>query len=155
MVSFERSCPFLWFKVGLDLIRGYRTLGVDALSAYERVDAKLASIPELKSLRLRVRGSFYMGYGWEARTKAFAPMVPRGGFETFETRLEIARKALEEAWEIRPDTETAANLLDIDKSIGGNRATMELWFDRAMKADGDNRNACWSKLDWLDRPSAT
>jgi hypothetical protein len=27
---------------------------------------------------------------------------------------------------------------------------MELWFDRAMKANGDSRRACWSKLDWLD-----
>ena len=27
---------------------------------------------------------------------------------------------------------------------------MELWFDRAMKADGDDRYACLTKLDWLD-----
>jgi len=27
---------------------------------------------------------------------------------------------------------------------------MELWFDRAMKADGDRRSACLTKLDWLD-----
>jgi hypothetical protein len=27
---------------------------------------------------------------------------------------------------------------------------MELWFDRAMKADGDNYIACITKLDWLD-----
>jgi hypothetical protein len=37
-----------------------------------------------------------------------------------------------------------------DKAIGGDRTTMELWFDRAMKADGDRRDACWSKLHWLD-----
>ena len=41
-------------------------------------------------------------------------------------------------------------LMDIDKSIGGDRDTMELWFDRAMKADPDRRNTCWTKLDWLD-----
>ena len=40
--------------------------------------------------------------------------------------------------------------IDIDKTIGGDRATMELWFDRAMKANGDQRNACHTKLDWLD-----
>ncbi len=41
--------------------------------------------------------------------------------------------------------------MEIEKGIGGgDRAAMELWFDRAMKADGDNRQACWSKLDWLD-----
>jgi hypothetical protein len=41
-------------------------------------------------------------------------------------------------------------LIEIDKAIGGDRATMELWFDRAMRANSDNREACWSKLDWLD-----
>jgi hypothetical protein len=41
-------------------------------------------------------------------------------------------------------------MLEIEKGIGGDRATMELWFDRAMKADGDDRTACFSKLDWLD-----
>ena len=45
---------------------------------------------------------------------------------------------------------TPGTLIEIDKASGGNRATMELWFDRAMKADGDMRDACWSKLDWLD-----
>ena len=27
---------------------------------------------------------------------------------------------------------------------------METWFERAMKADGDNHSACFTKLDWLD-----
>ena len=139
-----------WDSVFLNLVRGYRALGVDAEKAYERVDSRLAQSPELKALRLQLRGVFYLGYGWEARTKAFAPMVPRDAAETFAKRVEIARKALEEAWTLRPDSRTASHLVDIDKSIGGDRATMELWFDRAMKADGNNRNACWAKLDWLD-----
>jgi hypothetical protein len=41
-------------------------------------------------------------------------------------------------------------MLDIDKAVGGDRATMELWFDRAMRADGDRYAACLTKLDWLD-----
>jgi hypothetical protein len=40
--------------------------------------------------------------------------------------------------------------MEIDKSIGGDRAKMELWFDRAMKADGNWYAACLTKLDWLD-----
>ncbi len=27
---------------------------------------------------------------------------------------------------------------------------MELWFKRAMEADANDRDSCWSKLDWLD-----
>jgi hypothetical protein len=33
---------------------------------------------------------------------------------------------------------------------GGNRPAMETWFARAMQVDGNDRNACWEKLEWLD-----
>jgi hypothetical protein len=142
----------IWFDTFVSIIRGYRQLGVDAVAAYERVDATLAKLPELKVLRLQLRGFFWHTYGWEARTNAFAPQVPAGGFEAFEKRLDIAQKALNEAWQLRPDdVRTADLLLDIDKAIGGGgRANMELWFDRTMKANGDQRSACFTKLDWLD-----
>ncbi len=111
----------------------------------------LAKVPELNVLRLQIRGYFWYSYAWEARTKAFAPNVPAGGFEAFEKRLRIAQKALNEAWRLRPDARTAGYLLDIEKTAGGgDRANMELWFDRAMTADGNHLDACRSKLDWLD-----
>jgi hypothetical protein len=140
-----------WYDRSLECIRAYRKLGMDAEAAYARVDAKLAKHPELEVLRLQVRGTFWLNYGWEARTNAFAPAVPAGGFDSLEKRLGEARKAFNEAWKLRPDdARTAVYMLDIDKSIGGDRATMELWFDRAMKANGDQYSACLTKLDWLD-----
>jgi hypothetical protein len=140
-----------WFDALNQLIKGYRKLGVAAPAAYERVDAGLAKLPELRVLQLLLRGNFWNTYGWEARTTAFAPAVPAGGFETLEKCLDVAQEALNEAWRLRPDDARAANyLLDIEKSVGGDRATMELWFDRAMKADGDRYSACLTKLDWLD-----
>ena len=106
---------------------------------------------DVKVLRLLFRGIFWFHYGWEARTNAFAPGVPAGGFEALEERLAVARKALDQAWQLQPGLGVAAQyLIEIDKAIGGDRATMELWFDRAMKANGDDRSACWTKLDWLD-----
>ena len=45
------------------------------------------------------------------------------------------------------DAQSATTLMEIDKAIGGDRTTMALWFDRAMKADGDRRDACWSKVE--------
>ncbi|WP_074309916.1 hypothetical protein [Singulisphaera sp. GP187] len=139
-----------WFENLSSLIAGYRGLDIAAPAAYERVDAKLAQIPELTVLRLQLRGYFWFHYGWEARTQAFAPNVPVGGFDTFEKHLEVAQKALNEAWKLRPDARTAEYLLEIEKGIGGDRDTMELWFDRALTADGDQYNACFTKLDWLD-----
>jgi hypothetical protein len=140
-----------WFDIMIELIKGYRKLGLAPQAAYEKVDAELVKLPEIKALRLQVRGSFWEKLGWEARTTAFAPAVPAGGFEALEKCLAIAKEAFEEAWKLRPDnTRTATSLLEIDKAVGGDRATMELWFDRAMKADPDKYGACLTKLDWLD-----
>jgi hypothetical protein len=42
-------------------------------------------------------------------------------------------------------------MLTVEKGIGGgDREAMETWFMRAMVLDGDDQEACWSKLDWLD-----
>jgi hypothetical protein len=140
-----------WFNLCIAAIQVYRWIGMDPVAAYERVDAALAKPPKVQVLRLKVRGNFWLGYGWEARTKAFAPNVPAGGFAALEERLGIAQKALKEAWKLHPDdAQTAARLLGIDKSIRGDRAAMERWFERAMKADGDCYEACFTKLDWLD-----
>jgi hypothetical protein len=140
-----------WHDTVISIIKDYRGLGVAPEAAYERADAKMANIPELEEIRLMVRGTFWFFYGWEARTLAFAPAVPAGGFRSLEERLAVAKEAFEEAWKLRPENAyAAAHLMDIDKSIGGDRATMELWFERAMKANGDARDACWTKLDWLD-----
>jgi hypothetical protein len=140
-----------WLSSLLELIQGYRALGVAAPAAYQRVDSRLAKLPQVKVLRLLMRGAFWYNYGWEARTNAVAVAVPEGGFESFGKRVEVAQEAFNEAWQLRPgDLKAATFLIDIDKAIGGDRATMELWFDRAMKADGDNYTACITKLDWLD-----
>lgn len=141
----------IWLDILREVTRGYRTLGVAAEAAYDRVDAGLSRVADAKVLRLLFRGIFWLNYGWEARTTAFAPAVPAGGFDALEKRLAVARTAFEQAWQLRPGNGVAARyLMDIDRSIGGDRATMELWFDRAMKANGDDRAACFTKLDWLD-----
>ncbi|MDR3639445.1 MAG: hypothetical protein P4L84_36935 [Isosphaeraceae bacterium] len=151
--SDERT-PFwedVWLDVVNGVIRDYRKLGVDPKAAYERTDAALAKVPALKPMRLKVRGTFWVQYGWEARTTAVAALVSQGGAEKFIERLGVAREAFEDAWRLRPgDAQVAAYLLDIDKAVGGDHATMERWFERAMTADGDRYGACSSKLDWLD-----
>jgi hypothetical protein len=140
-----------WLQDLIELIQGYRAVGVAPQAAYQRVNSRLAKIPQVKVLGLLVRGRFWFEYGWEARTNRVAAAVPEGAFETFGKRVEVAQEAFNEAWQLRPGNAKAATfLMDIDKSIGGDRATMELWFDRAMKADGDNYAACAVKLDWLD-----
>jgi hypothetical protein len=140
-----------WLDTLLALTRGYRALGVTAEAAYERADAGLSRVADAKVPRLLYRGEFWFDYGCEARGTGFAATVPAAGWEAYGKRLAVAREALEQAWQLETGLGVAAGtLLAIDKGIGGDRATMELWFDRAMKANGDDRSACWSKLDWLD-----
>ncbi len=62
-----------WFDILRNLITGYRTLGMDAVAAYQRVDAGLAKRAELEVLRLQIRGAFWMNYGWEARSLVLQP----------------------------------------------------------------------------------
>ena len=141
----------LWFDTLRQIITGYRRLGLAAPAAYERVDAALSKLPQVKALRFLLRGNFWISYGWEARTTAPAVAVPAGGFDTLEKRLVLAKEALDEAWRLRPgDALAAINLMTINKATTGDRAAMEFWFERAMKSDGDRYGVCLEKLDWLD-----
>ncbi len=141
----------IWFEKGRELIRLYRKIGKTPEAAVERVHAEFQKHPETKVLALQTKGAFWFNYGWEMRSAAFAPNVPIDRARLFHEYLSQGKKALEEAWKFRPnDARTATYLLDIDKSIGGDRAVMEQWFEAAMKADGDKLAACSTKLDWLD-----
>jgi hypothetical protein len=111
----------------------------------------LARHPELKVIRLNVKGDFLTSWAWDARGSGLANTVTPEGFRKFEERLMEARKAFEEAWTANPgDAFAATRMLTVQKGIGGDRNEMEKWFERAMKANGDNRQACYAKLDWLD-----
>jgi hypothetical protein len=41
-------------------------------------------------------------------------------------------------------------MLTVEKADSRGRDEMEVWFHRAMEADGNNVQACRLKLDWLD-----
>jgi hypothetical protein len=141
-----------WYSTINSVIESHRHLTGDYKAAFDRVDAKLAKITGIEALRLTLKGYFQNHWAWEARTNAFAPAVTEEQFRTFETRLREARTALNQAWKAKPDEPHVADLmLTVEKGIGGgDREAMETWFERAMKADGNDRQACWAKLDWLD-----
>ena len=81
-------------------------------------------------------------------------MTPEG-FRLFDQRLDEARNALEEAWNIDPtDPRTAQMMIQALKGLGGAPEDVlfdvKLWFDRGIKADPDNRDLCEELLDLLD-----
>jgi hypothetical protein len=141
-----------WYATINGVIAEHRRLISDYKVAFDRVDARLAKVQGIEALRLTVKGSFLLYWGWEARTQQFASGVNDEQIRTFQSRLQQARAALEAAWNAKPGEPRVAELmLEVEKAIGGgDRQAMETWFERAMMTDGNNQRACWTKLDWLD-----
>ena len=141
----------LQFELPMDVVETLRKLDGNYQAAFDHVDAVLAKTPALKAIRLLTRGDFLIRYGWEARGNGFANSVTEDGWRKFHERLTEARKVLNECWALDPSHYLTANrMLAIEKAIGGERADMEKWFERAMKACSINKSACEQKLDWLD-----
>jgi hypothetical protein len=141
-----------WYKIIQGAIETHRHLGKDPLAASDHVDAILRKVPEAKALRLQSRGEFLIHYAWEARGSGFSNTVTEENFRKFAERLTEARALLNEAWAAKPgERRTADLMLSVERGIGGgDRDAMELWFSRAIKADGNDYEACWAKLEWLD-----
>lgn len=140
-----------WSEIAIAAFDGYRGLQIDTPAAFERTDAALAKIPSLAADRLTLKGHYLMVYAWEARGSGVASTITDDGWKKFRERLADSRKALEEAWKLKPgSTKTAIDMITVNKGLDGDREDMEEWFKRAMEADGDCFSACAAKLDWLD-----
>ncbi len=146
-----RDLQDAWFTAVRTIQRTLGKLDRNSFIAYQRVDAKLEKTPALRVVRLQLRGSFYIDYAWDARGDNSVNAINTEAWAKFKSRFEVARDALESAWKLKPDeSRTAALMLHVAKGLKFDRAEMEKWFDRAMKADGDNKEACAAKLEWLD-----
>jgi hypothetical protein len=142
---------YFWFELPQTAIMCHQKLSGDDEAAFKKVDEFMSSDPAWKALRLKVKGDFYVRWAWKARGDGLADTVTEDGWKKFGERLKEARKALEESWSLNPgDGRVATIMLTVEKGIGGNRDEMEKWFGRAMKADGNNKEACIAKMDWLD-----
>ncbi|MCP4691384.1 MAG: hypothetical protein GY859_25290, partial [Desulfobacterales bacterium] len=76
---------------------------------------------------------------WEARGGGWAKKVSDEGWEGFRAHLQLARAALTEAWELRPDYPDAAGRM-ITVAMGGGAEPGEdefFWFNRAVAAQMD------------------
>jgi tetratricopeptide (TPR) repeat protein len=139
-----------WHNACESALQVHRLLTGDYKEAFDRVDNVLQKTPELEALREKVKGDFYIKYAWEARGSGLAKGVGQDAWAKFHERLPQARAALERAWELQPDDAfTATRMLTVELGMTTGRETMELWFERAMKADNNNKQACWTKMEWL------
>ena len=154
---FERTCreddPFTQEDVLLIAeLREYflmRTGGTRE-EAYKEVAEHLAKAGAPKYTQLAAKGGFLIRHGWDARGTGFADTVTEEGFRLLGERLAEAEEALTAAYELAPDRpEAPTQMLRVCIGRGHDRAEMEKWFERAMKADPDNMAACEFKLRYL------
>ena len=141
----------LWYNNLQDVLSQYRWLNPDSKTAFDKFDARLGRVAGLEGIRLTIKGGFFVDYAWEARTDAFAPQVTDQQFQTFGQRLTEARTALETAYRLNPRQPNVARIiLQVALGDSDDRASMELWFQRALELNPLDRRACLAKLSWLE-----
>jgi hypothetical protein len=98
-----------------------------------------------------IKGGFNIDYAWDARGGGWGYTVTTTGMVLMRQRLDRARTALDEAWNLDPTNDLAAtNMLSVCLGQGATRSDMEMWYQRAMDADPENYDACTAKLYYLE-----
>ena len=98
-----------------------------------------------------LKGEAYIEMAWHARGSGYANTVTKEEWKAFGDHLKTAQKALEKAWNLNPkDPRIATTMLTLELGQGKGRDRMELWFNRAMKLDPNNYDACYKKLYYLE-----
>lgn len=88
-------------------------------------------------------GDYHIRAAWNSRGGGFAPEVTDEGWKGFGEHMTLARAALEKAWEAAPQHPVAAAKM-IRVAMASSRSSlseMRLWFDRAVAAQVDYRDA--------------
>ena len=120
------------------------TNGYNALAATLNQDK---SRPGLAGL---IKADFYLREAWRARGHGYANQVAPEGWRLFRERLAEADKALNRAWARAPyNPQIPTLMISIIEGEQRPRSEMEKWFQRAMKLDPNNYQACRSKLHFL------
>jgi len=150
-VDFAEFAAGKWAGLAEQVFGAERRLLGGFEAASEHVDEALARSPGLESLRLYLKGSTLIDHAWEARGNGTADTITVQGGEKFKARLAEAESALRRSWALQPrGVHTPLKMLVIMLGRDHRRAEMEIWFDRAMKADDSSLAACDAKIEWLD-----
>ncbi|MDB6123713.1 MAG: hypothetical protein JWQ71_2706 [Pedosphaera sp.] len=97
-----------------------------------------------------IQGHYYVGLAWKARGSDWANTVTADGWKAFSNHLATAESALKEGWKVDPtDWHIPTEMLRVELGQGKGPKNLELWFERAMKTNPKNREACLKKLYYL------
>jgi hypothetical protein len=96
-------------------------------------------------------GRFHISAAWHARGGGNADTVTEEGWKRFEQHLKQAETHLRRGWKADgSDARLPTEMLTVAIGRGFERGEMETWFERAMKADTNNVDACERKLSYLE-----
>ena len=97
-----------------------------------------------------LRGDAHIRLAWNRRGSGYADTVSETGWQAFARHLDEAAEDLETSWKLDPAVPDAAvAMITVEMGQGQGRDRMELWFDRAMKADPDCYAAASHKALYL------
>jgi hypothetical protein len=97
-----------------------------------------------------LKGKAALTRAWAKRGGAFAANTSEEQFKGFQDELGSAEQALSRAWELdQSNQELPLYMIHLELGQGRGRDRMELWFDRAMKLNSQNYDACYLKLEYL------
>ena len=122
--------------------------GQDIEPIYKTVARALNDALPGKPQPLVFKGIFYTDWAWEARGGGLPTPSPKkdGSFSPSDWRWPKRRCSRRMTWTpmIPPPLQTN------DRRMGQGKGVMDVWFDRAMKADPDNYEAAMSKLLYIE-----
>ena len=128
-------------------------LSDDYSQTYSLIEPLLFTNWPDESFSWLIKGSAYVDMGWKARgagADTAKSVTARKKRKSFQDDLAIAETSLNHAWELNPtDARIAVKMITVELGQGRGREQMELWFDRAMKADPGDYEACCAKLNYL------
>ncbi|MBC8001305.1 MAG: hypothetical protein H7X97_01840, partial [Opitutaceae bacterium] len=117
---------------------------------FDPIEPALMAGREKSAVAHYLKGRFLFKQAWAFRGVGTADKVSAAGFAQFERKLKESEASLIKAWSLdETDDRIATLMIEVAIGLGYQRQSMEIWFDRAMKTNPGNYEACYSKLRYV------
>lgn len=123
----------------LDWMENTKELSEDA---FKKLEKAIQDSSHSEWVKECLRGDLHVHWAWFRRGSSWAKDVTEEGWQGLEEHLPLAGKHLKRAHELRPDRpEAAGRVLQVIMGGAGDHDLLRAWFDRAIAAQFDYREA--------------
>ena len=137
------------YEIGVDFIDNF-CWATNGNQYFSQIEPALMTGREKSAVAHFLRGRYFYKQAWAFRGGGFVDKVSEFGFAQFEKKLKESEASLIKAWSLDDtDDRIATLMIEVAIGLGYERQAMEIWFDRAMKSNPGNYDACYSKLRYL------